>query len=113
MGVSSCVGVKTVRIGLLGCGGVGQAIVQAADTSGTRLAEAGVGLECVVALVRDLERPRSVSSIPLTTDPLEWRQYDCDVVVEVLEVPLVGRLHDTVQGDEEVADDPAHVRFPP
>ena len=84
MSVSSCVGVKEVRIGLLGCGGVGQAIVQAADASGARLAEAGVGLHCVVALVRDLERPRAVSSIPLTADPVDWRQYECDVVVEVL-----------------------------
>jgi homoserine dehydrogenase len=82
--VSSCVVVKEVRIGLLGCGGVGQAIVQATDTSGARLAEAGVDLKCVVALVRDLERPRAVSSVPLTTDPQDWRQYECDVVVEVL-----------------------------
>jgi homoserine dehydrogenase len=82
--VTNCVVVKEVRIGLLGCGGVGQAIVQATDTSGARLAEAGVDLRCVVALVRDLERPRAVSSVPLTSDPQDWRQYDCDVVVEVL-----------------------------
>ena len=83
-GIATCVGVKEVRIGLLGCGGVGQAIVQAADTSRARLAEAGVDLHCVVALVRDLERPRAVSSVRLTTDPLHWRQHECDVVVEVL-----------------------------
>jgi homoserine dehydrogenase len=84
MSVSSCASVKEVRIGLLGCGGVGQAIVQATDLSGARLAEAGVDLKCVVALVRDRERPRAVSSVPLTTDPQDWLQYECDVVVEVL-----------------------------
>jgi homoserine dehydrogenase len=82
--VSSGVVIKEVRIGLLGCGGVGQAIVQATRTSGARLAEAGVALRCVVALVRDRERPRGASSLLLTTDPQDWRQYECDVVVEVL-----------------------------
>ena len=69
---------------MLGCGGVGQAIARATETSGARLAEAGVDLRCVVALVRDPDRPRTVFSVPLTTDPQGWRQYDCDVVVEVL-----------------------------
>jgi homoserine dehydrogenase len=71
-------------VGLLGYGGVGQAIANAVQSSAARLAEAGVDLHCVVALVRDLERARSVSSVPLTTDPEGWRQYHCDVVVEVL-----------------------------
>ncbi|HUR20638.1 MAG TPA: homoserine dehydrogenase [Vicinamibacterales bacterium] len=82
--VSRPVVVKEVRIGLLGCGGVGQAIVQATHTSAARLAEAGIDLECVVALVRDRDRPRAVSSIPLTTDHHDWRRHQCDVVVEVL-----------------------------
>ncbi|MEO6223343.1 MAG: homoserine dehydrogenase [Vicinamibacterales bacterium] len=83
MSAADCV-LKEVRIGLLGCGGVGQAIARATETSGARLAEAGVGLRCVVALVRDSGRPRAVSSFPLTTDAQVWRQHDCDVVVEVL-----------------------------
>lgn len=82
--VTSCVGVREVRVGLLGFGGVGQAIADAVHTSGTRLAEAGVNLQCVIALVRDLDRPRAVPPVPLTTDPEGWRQYGCDVVVEVL-----------------------------
>lgn len=82
--VSNCVAVKEVRIGLFGCGGVGQAIVHAAESSGARLAEAGVGLRCVVALVRDLDKPRPVSSVRMTANPEEWRDHQCDVVVEVL-----------------------------
>ncbi len=82
--VSNCVVVKEVRIGLLGCGGVGQAIVLATETSAARLAEAGLDLRCVVALVRNPDRLRAVSSVPLTNDPEQWRQHDCDVVVEVL-----------------------------
>jgi len=82
--VSNCVDVREVRIGLLGCGGVGQAIALGVETSGGRLKEAGVDLRCVVALVRDLDRPRAVSAVPLTTDPDAWTRYDCDVVVEVL-----------------------------
>jgi homoserine dehydrogenase len=81
--VTNCVASKEVRIGLLGCGGVGQAIALAAEETSARLAEAGVDLRCVVALVRDLDRPRSVS-VPLTADPQGWREHDCDVVVEVL-----------------------------
>ena len=86
MSVTNCVsavGTKNVRIGLLGCGGVGQAVAAAAEESGARLAEAGVDVRCVVALVRDLDRPRAVS-VPLTDDPDQWRRYECDVVVEVL-----------------------------
>lgn len=86
MSVTNCVaavGKKDVRIGLLGCGGVGQAVAATVDESGSRLAEAGVDLRCVVALVRDLDRPRAVS-VPLTIDRQQWREYECDVVVEVL-----------------------------
>lgn len=82
--VTNCVGVREIRVGLLGYGGVGQAIANAAHTSGARLAEAGVDLQCVCALVRDLDRSRSVTSVPLTTEHEGWRQYNCDVVVEVL-----------------------------
>jgi len=82
--VVDSVAVKEVRIGLLGCGSVGQAIVQAIAASDGRLSEAGLALTCVAALVRDPSRPRAVSDVPLTDDPHEWSRYECDVVVEVL-----------------------------
>ncbi len=82
--VLNSVAVREVRIGLLGCGGVGQAIVQALTTSDDRLAEAGLSLTCVAALVRDPSGPRAVSDVPLTNDPDAWSRYECDVVVEVL-----------------------------
>ena len=76
--------VKEVRIGLLGCGGVGQAVVQALTASDDRLSEAGLSLTCVAALVRDPRRPRAVADVPLTNDPDLWSKYEFDVVVEVL-----------------------------
>lgn len=82
--VLNSVVVKEVRIGLLGCGGVGQAIVQALTASDHRLSEAGLALRCVAALVRDPSRPRAVSDVPLTNDPDVWNRYAFDVVVEVL-----------------------------
>lgn len=82
--VSSGVAAREVRIGLLGFGGVGQAVARAVETSSSRLAEAGVDLKCVVALVRDETRAREASSMPLTSDVDVWRRHDVDVVVEVL-----------------------------
>lgn len=82
--VSGGVAAKEVRIGLLGCGGVGQAIARAVTASRSRLAEAGVELRCVVALVRDETRLRESSSVPVTSDVDVWRHHDVDVVVEVL-----------------------------
>jgi homoserine dehydrogenase len=69
---------------MLGCGGVGQAVVRTLASSGPRLAEAGVEIECVSALVRDLDRPRAVSGVSLTTDAEEWHRAKADVVVELL-----------------------------
>ncbi len=82
--VTSRVVVKVVRIGLLGCGSVGQAIVQALSTSDGRLSEAGLTLTCVAALVRDPSRPRAVTGVPLTSDSDEWQRHEFDVVVDVL-----------------------------
>lgn len=82
--VSSDVTARRVRIGLLGFGGVGQAIARAVETSGSRMAEAGLDLQCVVALVRDKTRPREAASVPVTNDVEAWRRRNVDVVVEVL-----------------------------
>lgn len=81
---SSGVAVRNVRIGLLGFGAVGQAVARAVETSRRRLAEAGVDLHCVIALVRDDTRPREASSVPLTSEVNVWRRQCVDVVVEVL-----------------------------
>lgn len=70
-------------MGLLGCGGVGQAIVRAARDSSPRLAEAGVELQCVIALVKDANKARP-GSVAVTSDRNEWRRHTCDVVIEVL-----------------------------
>lgn len=75
---------REVRIGLLGFGGVGQAIARAVETSRRRLAEAGVDVTCVVALVRDDARSRSAAAVPLTGDITVWRRHHMDVVIEVL-----------------------------
>lgn len=81
---SSGVAVRNVRIGLLGFGGVGQAVARAVETTSGRMAEAGVNLQCAVALVRDEARPREATSVPLTSDVAVWRRQGVDVVVEVL-----------------------------
>jgi homoserine dehydrogenase len=75
---------REVRIALLGFGGVGQAIARAVETSGDRLAEAGVDLCCAIALVRDERRPRHAPAVAVTSDIREWRRAVVDVVVEVL-----------------------------
>jgi homoserine dehydrogenase len=75
---------RQVRLGLLGFGGVGQAIARAVEGSRGRLAEAGVDLQCRVALVRDEARPRFAPLVPLTSDVDVWRRHPVDVVVEVL-----------------------------
>jgi homoserine dehydrogenase len=73
-----------VRIGLLGFGGVGQATARTVEASRARLEEAGVTLECRVALVRDQDRQRFAPPVPLTADVDVWRRQPVDVVVEVL-----------------------------
>jgi homoserine dehydrogenase len=82
--VASAVEVREVRIGLLGCGGVGQAIVRAAHELAPRLVEAGVELRCLSALVRDTAKPRPAAAVPVTDDAEDWRLREYDVVVEVL-----------------------------
>ena len=78
--------VRTLRVGLLGYGRIGQAVAALAVQETQRLAAAGLALQCVGALVRDPSRPRPAGPrLPLATraaglvDPA-----DVDVVVEVL-----------------------------
>jgi len=83
-GTTVDVSLQVLRVGLLGFGGVGQAVARVATNASGRLADAGVLIKCVGALVRDTHKPRVAPLIPLWTDPDEFPFTDCDVVVEVL-----------------------------
>jgi homoserine dehydrogenase len=78
------VSLKVVRVGLLGFGGVGQAVARVATSASGRLGEAGVLIKCVGALVRDDHKPRVAPLIPVWTNADEFPFDDCDVIVEVL-----------------------------
>jgi homoserine dehydrogenase len=78
---------EKVNIGLLGLGTVGSGVAEVLDVNGAHIAErAGIPLVVKKALVRDLNRPRTVSICPpLTTDPSDiLADPEIDVVVEVL-----------------------------
>ncbi len=70
-------GVRRARVGLLGCGTIGRAVV-AAITEHPHL-----NLDCIGALVRDTNRVRADVGAPLCTDPARVID-EADVVVEVL-----------------------------
>ena len=55
--------VRSVRIGLLGYGRIGQAVAAAAEAEQERLEACGLSLTFVRALVRDLTKPRSAPAI--------------------------------------------------
>jgi homoserine dehydrogenase len=78
--------VKTVRIGLLGVGTVGQAVARALIERRDVLSRAaGANLVLQRAAVRDLSRPRPLSREQLTTDPFAIvRADDVDLVIELL-----------------------------
>jgi homoserine dehydrogenase len=79
-------GLRTIRVGLLGLGYVGQAFVRAAREARDTLAARGLCVEPVGALVRHVGRQRALdgASVPLTDDPAEFRTLRYDVVVEAL-----------------------------
>ncbi len=83
-GTTVDVSVQVVRVGLLGYGGVGQAVARVATSASGRLGDAGILVKCVGALARDLGKPRVGPDIPLYTDPDEFPFTDCDIIVEVL-----------------------------
>jgi homoserine dehydrogenase len=82
--VTTEVSLKVVRVGLLGFGGVGQAVARVATSASGRLGDAGVLIKCVGALVRDDHKPRVAPLIPVWTDADTFPFHECDVVVEVL-----------------------------
>lgn len=84
MSATTDVSLKVVKVGLLGLGGVGQAVARVATSASGRLGEAGVLIKCVGALVRDEHKPRVGPLLPVWTDAGEFPFDDCDVIVEVL-----------------------------
>lgn len=81
---------RTVTIGLLGCGTVGGGFVQLVTRERERIRERyGVDLVIRRILVRDLARPRpGIDRALLTTRATEVIDADCDIVVE-----LIGGVH--------------------
>ncbi len=79
-------GVKTVRIGLLGVGTVGNAVARALVERRDVLSRAaGAAVVLQRAAVRDLSRPRPLPRDQLTTDPATVaRAEDVDLVVELM-----------------------------
>jgi len=76
-------GLRTVTIGLLGCGTVGQAVLQLLKRREAIFADLGVQLSVCGVLVRDLTPPRDVpAGTPLTTDPAFLGE--CSIVVELM-----------------------------
>ena len=77
--------VRTIRIGLLGLGRVGQAVARlAADRSAT--AHAGIRFHVEQALVRDVEKSRRCPKpLRITSDPSAFLRGHYDVVVEALD----------------------------
>ena len=77
---------RTIRIGLLGVGTVGQSVARALLERGELLGRAaGCKLELVRAAVRDLSRPRPLGIAQLVTDPMAVVQADdVDVIVELI-----------------------------
>lgn len=84
MSATTEVSLEVVRVGLLGFGGVGQAVARVATSASGRLGNAGVLIKCVGALVRDGQKPRVAPLIPVWTDADEFPFHDCDAIVEVL-----------------------------
>lgn len=78
---------RTLRVALLGCGGVGRAFAELIAARRESVACVhGVTVELVAALVRDTAKPRSAAleGTRITDDPAEIAAARPDVVVEVL-----------------------------
>ncbi|HEY6356743.1 MAG TPA: hypothetical protein VIX35_00780, partial [Vicinamibacterales bacterium] len=80
---STAPGVRPIRVGLLGCGRIGQAVVATARAERDRLAAAGVDLTFARALVRNVDKPRA-TAVPLVARADSFVVDDLDVLVEVL-----------------------------
>lgn len=73
---------KTIRVGLIGLGQVGQAVARLA-TDSNRLHDAGFRFQICGALVRDITRERNCPQLPrLTTNASAFLRGNYDVVIE-------------------------------
>ncbi|MGH9312353.1 MAG: homoserine dehydrogenase [Vicinamibacterales bacterium] len=75
---------RTIRIGLLGLGRVGSAVVRAAGPAAPWIAPSGLALIFERALVRDVNRPGRPPNIPLVDHPHAFLAGDYGLVVEAL-----------------------------
>jgi homoserine dehydrogenase len=89
--------VRTIRVGIVGLGQVGQAVARLAPEA-TRLTESGLRFRVLGALVRDIDRQRRCPKpARLTTNPAAFLRGNYDVVIEALGAieparSIVGRL---------------------
>jgi homoserine dehydrogenase len=75
---------RTVRVGILGLGNVGQAVARLAPEA-QRLATSGIRFRVLSALVRDVDRPRACPRPPrVTNDADSFLRGNYDVVIEAL-----------------------------
>lgn len=77
---------RTLRVGVLGLGRVGQAVVQRCAANRELFARRGLEVRIVAALVRDPLKPRDcdMERTCVTADPVEFFSQRLDVVIEVL-----------------------------
>lgn len=76
---------RTIRVGLLGLGRIGRAVVSGAGPARPLIEASGVSLAFERALVRDVNRPgRPQSGVPLVDDPHVFLAGEYDLVVEAL-----------------------------
>ncbi|HUE87016.1 MAG TPA: homoserine dehydrogenase [Vicinamibacterales bacterium] len=77
-------GLRTIRLGLLGLGRVGQAVARLGPQA-ARLRDAGYRVRIAGALVRAIDKPRRcLAPSRITTNPSAFLRGDYDVVVEAL-----------------------------
>ncbi len=76
----------TIRVGLLGLGGVNQAAARLCETAAGALAAHDLRLRVTAALVRNVARPRAYvpPQVTLTTDPEAFLAGEYDLVIEAL-----------------------------
>ncbi len=98
--------VRTLRIGLLGYGQIGQAVAAAIQRHEAEFLQAGWKPRIVAALVRDERKPRATPLPPgtLLTDATDFLAYRFDVVIEALggASPAVELLRSLLRGGVSV-----------
>lgn len=76
---------RTIRVGLLGLGNVGQAVARNIEATASILRERGFALRVDAALVRHADRPRQCPRVPrITSNPEAFLRGRYDVVIEAL-----------------------------